>query len=222
VLHPARIRQWKFCSRRQIEDLPSHIGVLPFREDMKDAWSRRLTDCSSSCVNQCPWSVAFKGCHLRSVERFAVQRRARRTNGSLMLLQCPCGGIVRCNGLFDGRTTSLRNFSDQPDPISHQRRDPSTLATSATTIAITSPHRRADGRYPSQVRRSSSPSCSSMTSLRGTFHHHRLTVERFAVQRRARRTSGSLMLLQCPCGGIVRCNGLFDGPSPRRAAPCDT
>jgi hypothetical protein len=128
-----------------------------------------------------------------------------------MLLQCPCGGIVRCNGLFDGRTTSLRNFSDQPDPISHQRRDPSTLATSATTIAITSPHRRADGRYPSQVRRSSSPSCSSMTSLRGTFHHHRLTVERFAVQRRARRTSGSLMLLQCPCGGIVRCNGLFDG-----------
>jgi len=31
---------------------------------------------------------------------FAVQRRTRRTNGSLMLLRFPCGGIV-CNGLFD-------------------------------------------------------------------------------------------------------------------------
>jgi hypothetical protein len=48
-----------------------------------------------------------------------------------------------------------------------------------------------------------------MTNLRGTFHHRRLTVERFAVQRRARRTNGSLMLLRFPCGGIV-CNGLFD------------
>ena len=37
-----------------------------------------------------------------SVERFAVQRRARRTGGSLMLLRFPCGGIVRCNGLLDG------------------------------------------------------------------------------------------------------------------------
>ena len=36
------------------------------------------------------------------VQRFAVQRRARRTSGSLMLHQCPCGGIVRCNGLFGG------------------------------------------------------------------------------------------------------------------------
>ena len=37
-----------------------------------------------------------------SVERPAVQRRARRTKGSLMLLRFPCGGIVRCNGLLDG------------------------------------------------------------------------------------------------------------------------
>ena len=36
----------------------------------------------------------------RSAERLAVQRRARRTNGSLMLLRFPCGGIVRCNGLL--------------------------------------------------------------------------------------------------------------------------
>ena len=35
------------------------------------------------------------------VERLAVQRRARRTSGSLMLLRILCGGIVRCNGLFD-------------------------------------------------------------------------------------------------------------------------
>ena len=54
-----------------------------------------------------------------------------------------------------------------------------------------------------------------MTSLRGTFHHHRLTVERLAVQRRGRRTSGSLMLLQFPCGDCVRCNGLFGGTFPR-------
>jgi hypothetical protein len=38
---------------------------------------------------------------------------------------------------------------------------------------------------------------------------HSLPVERFAVQRRGRRTSGSLMLLQFPCGDCVRCNGLL-------------
>jgi len=38
---------------------------------------------------------------IRSGQRFAVQRRARRTSGSLMLLRFPCGGIVRCNGLLD-------------------------------------------------------------------------------------------------------------------------
>jgi len=38
---------------------------------------------------------------MSSVQRFAVQRRARRTNDSLMLLEFLCGGIVRCNGLFD-------------------------------------------------------------------------------------------------------------------------
>jgi hypothetical protein len=37
-----------------------------------------------------------------SVERYAVKRRGRRTSDSLMLHQCPCGGIVRFNGLFDG------------------------------------------------------------------------------------------------------------------------
>ena len=73
------------------------------------------------------------------VQRFAVQRRARRTSGSLMLLQCPCGGIVRCNGLFDGRTTNPRYFSDQANPISHQRRDSTTSVTSAATIAHRKP-----------------------------------------------------------------------------------
>jgi hypothetical protein len=56
-----------------------------------------------------------------------------------MLLQCPCGGIVRCNGLFDGRTTNPRNFSDQTDPISRQRRDSTTSATSAITIVHRKP-----------------------------------------------------------------------------------
>jgi hypothetical protein len=60
-------------------------------------------------------------------------------NGSLMLLQCPCGGIVRCNGLFDGRTTNPLNFSDQADPISHQRRDSTTSVTSATAIVHRKP-----------------------------------------------------------------------------------
>jgi hypothetical protein len=38
-----------------------------------------------------------------------------------MLHQCPCGGIVSFNGLFDSRTTSPRNFADEADPISRQR-----------------------------------------------------------------------------------------------------
>ena len=41
-----------------------------------------------------------------SVERFAVKLRARRLAGSLMLHQCPCGGIVSFNGLFAGLAAS--------------------------------------------------------------------------------------------------------------------
>ena len=49
----------------------------------------------------------------------------------------------------------------------------------------------------------------------GIWHKMDASVERFAVQRRARRTNGSLMLLRFPCGGIVRYNGLLaGGPSP--------
>jgi hypothetical protein len=59
------------------------------------------------------------------VQRYGVQRRR--------------ASAVRCNALFDGRTTNPRNFSDQADPISHQRRDPTTLAASATTIAHRKP-----------------------------------------------------------------------------------
>ena len=40
--------------------------------------------------------------HPRSAQRLAVQRRARRTSGSLMLHQCHGGGFVRCNGLLGG------------------------------------------------------------------------------------------------------------------------
>ncbi len=56
-----------------------------------------------------------------SVQRFAVKLRARRLAVALMLHQCPCGGIVSFNGLFDSRTTSPRNFADEADPISRQR-----------------------------------------------------------------------------------------------------
>jgi len=51
------------------------------------------------------------------------------------------------------------------------------------------------------------------------FQSQVLSAERLAVQRRARHTNGSLMLLQFPCGGIVRCNGLF-GSSRRRSLQC--
>ena len=43
-------------------------------------------------------------------ERLAVQRRHRRTNGSLMLLRFPCGGVVRCNGLFDGASRVIAAY----------------------------------------------------------------------------------------------------------------
>ena len=74
-----------------------------------------------------------------SVERFAVQRRGRRTSGSLMLLQFLCGDCVRCNGMFDGRTTNPRNFSEEADPSSLQRRDSTTSATSDIPIAHREP-----------------------------------------------------------------------------------
>jgi hypothetical protein len=84
-----------------------------------------------------------------TAQRLAVQRRARRTNGSLMLLQCPCGGIVRCNGLFDGRTTNPRNFSDQADPITHTNAViPRPQSRRPSRLPIASPHHRADGRCP--------------------------------------------------------------------------
>jgi len=76
---------------------------------------------------------------ISSAERLAVQRRGRRAIGSLMLLQFPCGDCVRCNGLFDGRTTNHRNFSDEADPLSRKRRNSTTSATSATPIAHREP-----------------------------------------------------------------------------------
>jgi hypothetical protein len=44
----------------------------------------------------------FSSCGVVPYQRLAVQRRGRRTNGSLMLLQFPCGDCVRCNGLLGG------------------------------------------------------------------------------------------------------------------------
>jgi len=55
------------------------------------------------------------------VQRLAVQRRARRTSGSLMLLQFPFGGIVRCNGLFGGATAVITGQSVRIAPGEHAR-----------------------------------------------------------------------------------------------------
>jgi len=54
-----------------------------------------------------------------SAERLAVQRRARRTNGSLMLLRFPCGGIVRCNGLLASirHSSSMGIEGAEPNPF---------------------------------------------------------------------------------------------------------
>ena len=46
------------------------------------------------------------------VERLAVQLQARRRAGLSILHRCPCGGIVSCNGLFDGRNHGLK--TDNP------------------------------------------------------------------------------------------------------------
>jgi hypothetical protein len=59
--------------------------------------------------------------HRLTVERYGVQRRR--------------ASAVRCNALFDGRTTNPRNFSDEAEPMLRQRRDFTTSATSATAIA---------------------------------------------------------------------------------------
>jgi hypothetical protein len=155
-----------------------------------------------------------------SVERLAVQRRGRRTSGSLMLLQFPCGDCVRCNGLLGG-AFSRRS---RPDPAPNRRRG----AIASFTSESTSFHRDGIVHFTSLPVRHA-PSLPWPPNSPTTLHHRRpnsinfpvlfgatsrcptTTAQRFAVQRRARRTNGSLMLLQCPCGGIVRCNGLFDG-----------
>ena len=49
-------------------------------------------------------------------ERFGGQQRARRTNGSLMLLHFPCGGIVCCNGFR--RRPMVSQLARQTDPCS--------------------------------------------------------------------------------------------------------
>jgi hypothetical protein len=40
-----------------------------------------------------------------------------------------------------------------------------------------------------------------------------MSAQRLAVQLRARRRVGTSMILRCPCGGIVSCNGMFGSPS---------
>ena len=74
-----------------------------------------------------------------------------------------------------------RSRADRPTTLTISRPQP----RRPPLLLIASPHRWTDGRWPPQVRRSASPFCTTMTSLRGTFHHHLLTVERLAVQRRA-------------------------------------
>ena len=73
---------------------PRTANRLPFRCVPKNRTIRVLI--SSSRM------IHFHGGYIGfvSVERLAVQRRARRPNGSVNLLRFPCGGIVRCNGFM--------------------------------------------------------------------------------------------------------------------------
>jgi hypothetical protein len=120
-----------------------------------------------------------------SVERFAVQRRARRTSGPLMLHQCPCGGIVRCNGWFDGKGPDHCDSSARAIP-----RSPNFATDLATTDSLTFPHRQPRARIAANgaPRADRSPAAVANifppANIRGTFPKPRLSVERYAVKRR--------------------------------------
>jgi len=122
----------------------------------------------------------------KSVQRFAVKRWAAVCGRPSASTACSTAGQPIL-AISPTKPTRSRANAEIPRP---QPRRPSRLS-------IASPHRRVDGRCQSQVRRSSSLTCVSTTSLRGTLHQHRLTVERYGVQRRR--------------ASAVRCNALFDG-----------
>jgi hypothetical protein len=87
-----------------------------------------------------------------------------------MLHQCPCGGIVRCNGWFDGNGRDLCDSSARAIPQS-----PNFATDLATTDSLTFPHRQPRARIAANGAQGavSSPASVANTpspvSLRGTF-----------------------------------------------------
>jgi hypothetical protein len=111
-------------------------------------------------------------CVPASVERLAVQRRGRRTSGSLMLLQFPCGDCVRCNGLLGG-AFSRRS---RPDPAPNRRRG----AIASFTSESTSFHRDGIVHFTSLPVRHA-PSLPWPPNSPTTLHHRRPNSINFPV-----------------------------------------
>ena len=138
-----------------------------------------------------------------------------------MILRCPCGGTVGCNGLFGGEMTI------PPSPKAFEPRSVRCIGASQGD------DENVPRRYPLEIpwRRataSTSPKTtySDLSSRRRSLSPFEESAERFAIHLRARRTRWPSMVLLRPCGGTVRCNGLFGGiltaypvPKPRIHTP---
>jgi hypothetical protein len=87
-----------------------------------------------------------------------------------MLHQCPCGGIVRCNGLFDGNGRDHCDSSARAVP-----RSPNFATGLATTDSLTFPHRQprarvgANGALRADRSLAAVANTSPPASIRGTF-----------------------------------------------------
>ena len=110
--------------------------------------------------------------------------------------------FIRFNGLLDSWRSDLAKFP-RTDSLPNARRGSDIdLAYKMARIP--------PANKPLVYRPTSTASLRRTTRLRRPCVHS-LSVQRFAVQRRGRRASGSLMLLQFLCGDCVRCNGRLDG-----------
>ena len=97
-LHPAQ---------RQHEHAECEQAKYPTAERRKHRLSICVTRAFRTAIAEATWSA----------QRLAVQRRGRRTNASLMLLQFPCGDCVRCNGFMGGRLFSETMWRDNADHL---------------------------------------------------------------------------------------------------------
>jgi hypothetical protein len=151
------------CSVRQLWP-PICPFFLTRRLHQDPAWQIRLHEAVPTF--QLPNSTPST----KSVQRFAVQRRTRRTSGSLMLHQCPCGGVVRCNGWFDGNGRDQCDSSARAIP-----RSPNFATDLATTDSLTFPHRRPSARIAANGAPLADGSLAAVAniflpaSIRGTF-----------------------------------------------------